>query len=168
MAERSTTTLDPAGTLVISRPEEAGSETIEVSAGQPISFDFDLGDATVTQSGGDIVLTFADGVKITLVSGAGAGGFGGTLFEFSDGIVVTESALVSSPAAASSAGETREADTGSQVVDKPDAGETVEVTVQAGQPISFAFDIETAEVIQNDNDVVILFEDGAQITLVSV
>ena len=171
MAERSTTTLDAAGALVISRPKEAGSDTIQVPAGQPISFDFDLDDATVTQSGGDIVLAFADGAEITLVSGAGGGGFGGTLFQFSDGIVVTESALVSSPGSAGEAsgtGQAQDAQTSSQAVDKPDAGESVEVTVQAGQPISFAFDVETAEVIRNDNDIVILFADGGQITLVSV
>ena len=160
MAEQSGNNAAETVVRIIDRPQEAGDSVVILTPGQAVSFEFDLDEVIVSQSGSDIVLLFPDGGRITLVSESG---FGDTQFRFLDGLTATESSLFSGGVP----GQQDPSD-GIRVVEKPEAGESVLVTIQPGQSVSFGFDVDSAEVLQSDSDIILLFEDGSQITLQSV
>lgn len=163
MAEQSGNNTGGTNVLTVLRPDEGDDLVVEIQAGQTLVFDFDLDDVAVSQSGSDILLTFPDGSQVTLVS---ENGFTDSSFQFSDGLVATESSLFGDNAGQQDG--TRNSQDAQQVIEKPDAGQAVTVTVQPGEAVSFGFDIGDAEVLQSDSDIVLLFEDGSQITLQSV
>ncbi|NIR42202.1 MAG: hypothetical protein GWN07_40950, partial [Actinobacteria bacterium] len=53
-------------------------------------------------------------------------------------------------------------------VARPAPGESVAMSVQPGQPLRLQFDLDDVQVVQTENDIVLAFDDGAQITLTSM
>jgi hypothetical protein len=162
MAEQSGNATAGQNALVISRPQEGDFDVVEVRPGQEIAFDFDLNDVSVSRSGNDILLQFPDGSQVALVA---PDGFGDSLFRFSDGVVADETSIFGGGVATSEQGDTAN---DSQVINKPDPGQSVTVTIEPGQAICFGFDVNEASVQESGENIILRFSDGSQITLQSV
>lgn len=162
--------------LTVAAPEAGGTVAVNVEPGQVLQFDFDLDSALVRSTDGEIAIALPTGATVRLVPPT-------------PGAYVDDPPLLLQPVArlepytadvfegdaSRDSGDVYEMASGLEEtrsdaleVPRPDPGQSVGLSVLPGQPLALAFELDEAEIVQTETDIVFTFADGAQVTLSSL
>ena len=139
---------------------------LQVEPGVALRTDFDMAGSTVVTDGAVITITLPSGAVIEL-QGPDATGFEldpPLLLQPESVFQEAVQRLQLDPDLQDGAELTSAQDGTALEVPKPAPGETNEYVVQPGQEVVLGFSLDQVEILQADADVVLLFEDGSQVT----
>jgi len=152
--------------LVLPAPSAGERLQIQIEPGRALRAEFDIAGSEIEMDRGLITITLPNGAVIELQAA------GGAAFDEDPPLLLQPDAVVQEAlqrADLSVDGDAQAELTSAQdgtalEVPKPAPGETAEYVVQPGQDVYLGFSLDQVEILQTDADIVLLFEDGSQVT----